>query len=333
MRKASWGIISVAKIGVAQVIPGMQKGALSSIDAIASRDLGRAKEWASKLKIPKAYGSYEEMLKDPAIEAVYNPLPNELHLEWTVKALEAGKHVLCEKPMAMSSGEAQRMADAAKASGKMCAEAFMVRFHPQWRRAREIVRSGELGKVRAIQTFFSYYLMDPKNIRNIPPGGGGLYDIGCYAILTARFIMEADPTRIVSTIDWDPNFKTDRLAGALVEFPGARHLTFTVSTQSNVYQRVTIVGEKARLTVEVPFNAPIDRPTRIVIDDGRDLHGGGARVEEFPVCDQYGLQGDAFSKAVIEGKPFEFSAEDAVINMRVIEAAFRSAKSGAWERP
>ncbi len=332
MRKASWGVLSVAKIGVEKVIPAMQKGELSSIDAIASRDMARAKAAAAALKIPKAYGTYEEMLKDPAIEAIYNPLPNELHLEWTLKALEAGKHVLCEKPMAMSVLEAQRMADAAKAAGRICAEAFMVRFHPQWRRARDIVRSGEIGPVRAIQTFFSYYLIDPNNIRNIAPGGGALYDIGCYAILTARFIFEADPTRIVSTIDWDPNFKTDRLVGGLAEFPGGRHLTFTVATQSNVYQRVTIVGEKGRVVVEVPFNAPTDRGARIVIDDGRDLFGGGAKVEDFPIIDQYTLQGDAFSRAVIEGQPFEFGAEDAVMNMRVIEAAFRSGRSGGWEK-
>ncbi len=331
MRKASWGVLSVAKIGVEKVIPAMQKGAHSSVDAIASRDLGRAQATAAKLGIAKAYGSYEDLLQDPSIDAIYNPLPNELHLEWTLKALAAGKHVLCEKPMAMNVAEAQRMADAAKASGKTCAEAFMVRFHPQWRRARDIVRSGEIGAVHAIQTFFSYHLMDPANIRNIAPGGGALYDIGCYAILTARFILEADPVRIVSTIDWDPNFKTDRLVGALAEFPGGRHLTFTVATQSNVYQRVTIVGEKGRVTVEIPFNAPTDRATRIVIDDGRDLFGGGARIEEFPTADQYTLQGDAFSKALLEGKPFEFGASDAVVNMRVIEAAFRSGRGGGWE--
>jgi len=331
-RKASWGVLSVAKIGWEKVIPAMQKGALSSVDAIASRDLARAREWAGKLGIRKAYGSYEELLKDPEIDAIYNPLPNELHVPWSIKALEAGKHVLCEKPIAMNSAEAKKLADAAKASGKNCAEAFMVRFHPQWRRARDIVRSGEIGPVRSIQTFFSYYLMDPTNIRNIAPGGGALYDIGCYAILTARFIMEADPTRIVSTIDWDPNFKTDRLVGALAEFPGARHLTFTVSTQSNVYQRVVIVGEKGRIEVEVPFNAPTDRSTRIRIDDGRDLFGAGARVEEFPMVDQYTLQGDAFSKAILEKAKFEFDAGDAVVNMRVIEAAFRSGKSGAWEK-
>jgi predicted dehydrogenase len=331
-RKVSWGVLSVANIGVEKVIPGMQGSALCSIDAIASRDLGRAKDVAAKLKIAKAYGSYDELLKDPTIEAIYNPLPNELHMEWSIKALEAGKHVLCEKPIAMDSAEARKLADAAKATGKNCSEAFMVRFHPQWRRARDIVRSGEIGPVRAIQSFFSYFLTDPTNIRNIAPGGGALYDIGCYPLLTARFIFDADPSRIVTSFDWDPNFKTDRLVSALAEFPGGRHLTFTAATQSTPYQRVVIVGEKGRIEIEVPFNAPPDRVVRIRVDNGKDLFGGGARVEEFPIIDQYGLQGDAFSKAILDGAKPEFDANDAVINMRIIEAAFRSGKSGAWEK-
>jgi len=330
-RKISWGVISVAKIGVEKVLPGMQGSALCSIDAIGSRDLGRAKQWAAKLGIKNAYGSYDEMLADPSIEAVYNPLPNELHVPLSIKALEAGKHVLCEKPISMDAEEAAQLAAASKRTGKIAAEAFMVRHHPQWKRAREIVRSGEIGRAQAIQTFFSYRLLDATNIRNIPPGGGGLYDIGCYAIVTARYIFEAEPTRVVATFDWDPSFKTDRLGGALVEFPGGRHLTFTIGTQTTPHQRVTIAGENGRVEVLIPFNAPIDRPTRIYVDNGQDLFGTGSRFEEFPICDQYGLQGDAFSTAILEGKPLEFGIDDAVKQMRVIDATFRSARSGNWE--
>jgi predicted dehydrogenase len=231
LRKVKWGVIGVAKIATEKVIPAMQRGEVSEIAGIASRDLGKAQAAAKQLGIPRAYGSYEDLLADPEIEAIYNPLPNEEHVPWTLRALAAGKHVLCEKPIALNAEEARQLIDARNRSGKLVAEAFMVRFHPQWRRARELAREGSIGETRAIQTFFSYRLLDPDNVRNRPPGGGGLYDIGCYAILTARYVFGAEPTRVVATIDWDPKFKTDRLASALLEFPGGRQLTFTVGTQ------------------------------------------------------------------------------------------------------
>ena len=221
MRKVKWGVIGVAKIAVEKVIPAMQQGKVSEIAAIASREIGKARAAADKLGIPRAYGSYEDLLADPEIEAIYNPLPNEQHVPWTLRALAAGKHVLCEKPIALDAEEARPLIDARNRSGKLVAEAFMVRFHPQWRRARELARDGTIGDARAIQTFFSYRLLDPDNVRNRPPGGGGLYDIGCYTILTARYIFGAEPTRVVATIDWDPKFETDRLASALKpEYPG-----------------------------------------------------------------------------------------------------------------
>jgi predicted dehydrogenase len=331
-KTVSWGVISPAKIGVEKVIPAMQKCAVSRIDAIASRDLSRAKTTAAKLGIAKSYGSYEDLLADPSIDAIYNPLPNELHVPWTLKALAAGKHVLCEKPIALNAEEAKQLIAAREKSGKLVAEAFMVRFHPQWRRAREIARSGEIGTPRAIHTFFSYHLLDPTNIRNIPPGGGGLYDIGCYAVISGRYIFGAEPTRVVSTIERDPKMGTDRLASALVEFPGARHLLFTCATQLSAMQRVTVVGDKGRVEIQIPFNAPPDRPTRIFLDSGADLFGGGARVEEFAICDQYTLQGDAFSRAILGEEKLEFQIEDAVAQMRVIDALFRSGESGKWER-
>jgi predicted dehydrogenase len=333
LRKVKWGVLGVAKIAVEKVIPAMQGSELCDIAAIASRDPARAAEAARTLGIARSFGSYEEMLADPAIEAIYNPLPNELHVPWTLKALEAGKHVLCEKPIGLDANGARSLVEARQRTGKLVAEAFMVRYHPQWRRTRELVRSGAIGDARAIQTFFSYRLLDPENVRNRPPGGGGLYDIGCYAILTARFAFGAEPTRVVATLDRDPGFRTDRLVSAILEFPGGRHLTFSAATQLSGHQRVTIVGEEGRIGVEIPFNAPPDRPTRITFDDGRDLVGGGAHVEIFPVCDQYALQGDAFSRAVLGEAPLEFPIEDALMNMRVIDALFRSAERGSWETP
>jgi predicted dehydrogenase len=333
LRKVRWGVLGVANIAVEKVIPAMQQGAVSEIAAIASRDLARARTAAERLCIQRAYGSYDELLADSEIEAVYNPLPNELHVPWTRKALEAGKHVLCEKPIGLDANEARSLIDARERAGKLVAEAFMVRYHPQWRRARELVGTGEIGAASAIQTLFSYRLLDPENVRNRPPGGGGLYDIGCYAILTARYIFAAEPTRVIATLDRDPKFLTDRLVSGIVEFPGGRHLTFSAATQLSRHQRVTIVGDAGRIEVAIPFNAPPDRPTKIMIDTGEDLFGGGARVEEFPICDQYTLQGDAFSRAVLGEGPLEFPIEDAVMNMRVIDALFRSAERGSWETP
>jgi len=330
MAKVKWGVLGVAKIATEKVIPAMQLGELSEIAGIASRDLARAEAAAGPLGIPKAYGSYEAMLADPDIEAIYNPLPNELHAPWTERALAAGKHVLCEKPIALDAEEARRLIAARDAAGKLVAEAFMVRFHPQWRRAREIASSGGIGGLQAIQTMFAYRLLDGDNIRNKPPGGGGIYDIGCYAILTARYIFGAEPTRVVAALDVDPNFGTDRLASALVEFPGGRQLTFSTATQMANCQRVLIAGAAGRIDIQIPFNAPIDRPTRIVVDSGIDLVGGGATTEEFAICDQYTLQGDAFSRAIREGSALEFPLEDAIANMRVIDACFRSAREGAW---
>ncbi|PVE20773.1 NAD-binding protein [Microvirga sp. KLBC 81] len=331
-KKVRWGILGVAKIAREQVISALKGGELTDVVAIASRDRNRAQDAAAEFGLPKAYDSYEALLADPEIDVIYNPLPNHLHAPLTIKALDAGKHVLCEKPIALNAEEAQQIEAAQKKSGKLVAEAFMVRFHPQWQRAREIVRSGRLGDVRAIHTFFSYHLTDPDNIRNQPGiGGGGLYDVGCYAIATARYIFGADPERVIGVFDRDPAMRTDRLASGLAEFPSGRHLAFTCATQLVPTQRVQIAGTRGRLEIQVPFNPRRDQPTRLMIDDGRDLIGGGAETEEFPPTDQYQRQGDAFSRAILEGSSLEFPMADAIMNMRVLDALFRSEESKAWE--
>jgi predicted dehydrogenase len=333
-KPVAWGVLGVAKIATVKVIPAMQRGALTRIAAIASRDAARAAEAAAALAIPKSYGSYEDLLADPDIEAVYNPLPNHLHVPWTIKALEAGKHVLCEKPVALTADEAKLLIAARDRSGCQVAEAFMVRHHPQWLRARALVREGRIGEVRAIQTFFSYYNDDPGNIRNQAGiGGGALYDIGCYALVTARFLFEAEPVRLIATIDRDPALGVDRLTSGLVEFPGARHLTFTCSTQASPHQRVTVVGTRGRIEIDIPFNADPTAPSRIRIDDGRDLTGGGQVAEAMALCDQYTLQGDAFSRVIRGEAALDFPIEDAIWNLRLIDSLFRSAGSGRWEQP
>jgi predicted dehydrogenase len=331
MEPVRFGIISTANIGIAKVIPGMQKSRHCRIDAIASRDLGRARAAAEALGIPKAYGSYAELLADPEIEAVYNPLPNHLHVPISIEAAAAGKHVLCEKPIALSAEEAAKLIEAREHAGVLIQEAFMVRAHPQWRRARELVRSGRIGDLRVVQGSFSYMNLDPANVRNQAAiGGGGLYDIGVYPIVTSRFLFEAEPTRVAAQIERDPDFKTDRLSSALLAFPTGQAL-FVCSTQLVPYQRMQIFGGKGRIEIEIPFNAPPDRPCRIFVDDGSQLGDASAETETFELTDQYGLQGDVFARAIREGAPLEFPLEDAVSNMRVVDAIFRAAESGRWE--
>ncbi|MCB8882481.1 Gfo/Idh/MocA family oxidoreductase [Acidisoma cellulosilytica] len=329
----NWGILSTAKIGREKVIPAMQKGAVSRVLGIASRDQASAQTTADALGIPRAYGTYEALLADPDIQAIYNPLPNHLHVPWSIKALEAGKHVLCEKPVALDTKEAELLLAARDRTGLVVAEAFMVRYAPWWQRVRALVQEGRLGRVSAIQTAFSYFLDDPQNIRNMPEiGGGGLMDIGCYAIATARYIWGSEPTRAAALIDRDPAMGTDRLTSALVQFPEG-HLTFTCSTQLVPHQRVTVMGTKARIEVLIPFNASPDEPVQILIDEGKALGGVAALTEEFSPTDQYTLQGDAVSRVILGEAKLEFPLEDAIANMRVIEAIFRAGDKGSWEAP
>jgi predicted dehydrogenase len=330
--KVRWGVLGVARIATKKVIPGMQMGDWCEISAIASRDLPKAKAVASELGIPRAYGSYEELLQDPEIEAVYNPLPNQLHVPWTIKAAEAGKHVLCEKPLSLNAEDARALLSARDRAGVKIGEAFMVRTHPQWLRTREIIESGRIGALRSIMGFFSYFNRDPANIRNVFDwGGGGLMDIGCYPITTSRFIFREEPLRVAGLIERDPEWKIDRLTSAILDFPSGQSI-FTCGTQLVPYQRMQFFGTQGRVEVEIPFNAPNDRPCRIFIDDGSDLFGAGVETEEFATCDQYAIQGDTFSKAVREGGEVPVSVEDAIKNMSVIDAIFRSAASGKWEK-
>jgi predicted dehydrogenase len=331
--KVRWGVLSTAAIGWKKVIPAMQLGEFTSVDAIASRDVAKARETAAKLGIARTYGSYEELLADPDIDAIYNPLPNNMHVPWTIKAAEAGKHVLCEKPIAMTAAEAETLLAVRARTGVKIGEAFMVNTHPQWIRLRELIADGRIGDLRAMMGFFSYFNIDPNNIRNkIDVGGGALMDIGCYMVHGARYAFRAEPQRVVATIDRDPVMETDRLTSALMEFAGGQAV-FTCSTQLVPYQRLHFVGTRGRIELEIPVNAPPDRPTRLLIDSGADLFGSGVTVETFPVCDQYTLQGDAFSRAILEGGEVPVPVEDAIANMAALEAIFRSGKSGEWETP
>ncbi|MGN6811288.1 MAG: Gfo/Idh/MocA family protein [Thermomicrobiales bacterium] len=327
MRKVRWGVLSTAKIGREKVVPAMQQGQFCEIAAIASRDLAAAQAAAAQLGIPTAYGSYDALLADPTIEAIYNPLPNHLHVPWTIKALAAGKHVLCEKPIGLSVAQAEELVTAAAQHPQLkVMEAFMYRHHPQWQRARAIVTGGGIGEVRTIQSFFSYFNDDPANIRNqATSGGGGLMDIGCYNISLSRFIFAAEPARVLGIIERDPRFGTDRLTSGILDFGARGTATFTCAMQLNPYQRVHIHGTTGRIEIEIPFNAPPDRPCRL-------WRQRGSASEEivFDVCNQYTLQGDLFAAAVLNDTPVPTPLTDAVANMRVIEALVTSARTSAW---
>jgi predicted dehydrogenase len=326
-----WGVLGASRFALKVSLPGMRRGPLTQLVALASRDVDKARAAAQPLGIPTAYGSYEELLADPNIDAIYNPLPNHLHVEWTARAARAGKHVLCEKPIALTAAEAETLVAAQRESGKLIAEAFMIRNHPQWQQAKAWVQAGRIGDLVSVQTAFSYFNRDAQNIRNKKDvGGGALYDIGCYAVNTARFLFGREPVRAIAVVERDPDFGTDRLTSGVLDFGGA-HLTFTVSTQAVPYQRVNAFGTKGRIEVEIPFNAPADRPCRIFLDDGAALGGGSAQATSFPVVDQYHLQSEAFSRAIRTGAPIENSVDVAVGNMRAIDALFRSADSGRWE--
>ena len=333
MNKVRWGVLGVAKIATAKVIPAMQRGQWSTVAAIGSRHLAKAQESARILGIPKAYGSYDELLADPDIDAIYNPLPNHLHVPWSIRAAEHGKHVLCEKPVALSAAEARTLLEVRDRTGVKIQEAFMVRTHPQWLTARDIVRSGRIGEVRSMVGYFSYYNDDSENIRNVPQfGGGGLMDIGCYLISTSRFIFEAEPRRVMGLIERDPRLGIDRMASMLLDY-GGRHCIGTCSTQLVPYQRVQIAGTRGRLEIYIPFNAPPDRPCQLCVDMDGDLSGKRMETIEIATCDQYTIQGDLFSKAVLDDTDVPVPLEDAVANMECLEAVFRSAESGQWEKP
>lgn len=325
--KVKWGILSTAKIGREKVIPAMQKSLFCNIIAIASENKDRLMEEAERLDIPKVYHTYLDLLNDREIDAVYIPLPNHLHVPWAIKAIEADKHVLCEKPIALSSAGAMQLLNASKDKPHLkVMEAFMYRFHPQWQHAKKLVTDGILGELKTIQSFFSYYNIDPSNIRNQKDAGGGaMMDIGCYCISLARFIFGQEPESVFGSVEYDPNLQTDRLASGILNFPGGTS-TFTCSTQLAPYQRVNILGTDARIEIEIPFNAPPDKQTRIWLHSKK-----GSEEIVFGQTDQYTIQGDLFAQAILNNTPVPTDLEDAVNNMKIIELIFESSKQGSWK--
>ncbi len=330
MGNLKWGILSTAKIATVKVIPGMLKSKLFEVHAIASRDLASARSEAAKLGIPKAYGSYEELISDPEINIIYNPLPNHLHVEWTAKAIKAGKHVLCEKPLFLDSSGASELIHLRDQHRVKVGEAFMVKTHPQWIRAKELIDSGVLGVITGYHSTFSYFNDDPTNIRNIPEyGGGALWDIGCYPVMTSRFLLGRNPVRVAGSVWRDTSFGTDIHSSAILDFGNGVTASFSVSTQSAPYQRVHVFGTKGDLEIMIPFNAPVDRPTYLNLNQG-DVLLDKITQEEIPSCDQYQLQTEAFTLAVLGIEPVPVSLEDAQDHAQIITGVFESAKNGSW---
>ncbi len=330
MKPVNWGVISTASYGRERIVPAMMRGKNLTVSAISSREAATARKAADELGIEKAYGSYQEILDDPDIEAVYIPLPNHLHVEWSTKAAEAGKHVLCEKPLAMNAAEAETLVAVQERTGMLIQEAFMVLTHPQFLRARELVSEGRIGELRAVHTFLTWTIPDPGDIRMFPEYGGGiLYDGGCYAVTASRFFYGAEPTRVVMMVDPDPANGVERTIAALMEFPNGQ-ASFVASQALVYFQRAQILGAEGRIDIEIPFDSTGEKPCRLFLSDST-FDEGTVVTEEVPAVDQYTLQAELFSEAVRNGTPQAVPLENSIKNMRVIDALFRSAKSGGWE--
>lgn len=331
MKPVTFGVLSTAKIGVNKVIPALLKSDKICVKGIASRTLENAQTAVEALGLEQAYGSYEELLADPEIEAIYNPLPNHLHVPLTLQAARAGKHVLCEKPMALNAAEIDALEEF-KGSVQIM-EAFMVRHSLQWLKARDLIRSGAIGTPRMIQSYFSYENLDPNNIRNkVEWGGGGLMDIGCYCIVAGRYFFEAEPLHAVSLVTRSEAYGTDVVASGLLDFGEGRQLSFTVSTEAGRSQTINVFGTTARLNLPIPFNQPVTTPSRVIIDNGATLDGEAAVEHTLPVADQYQLMGEAFAAAVRGEAPLPYGISDARQNMRILDALFASEQSGGWIR-
>jgi predicted dehydrogenase len=328
MKKLRLGVLGCSHIYAGRVSLPLRSSSLVEPYAVASRDTEKGENYAKLHGFSKPYGSYEALLDDPDVDFVYIPLPNHLHLEYIKMAADAGKPIICEKPLCLNAAEAKEAAEYCRKKNISLMEAFMYRFHPQWIRAKEIVRYGEIGELLAVHGHFSYTNKDGNNIRNIAAyGGGALYDIGCYIVSGARFLFGREPIRVISTLVRDTGFKTDILVSGILDFDEGKTAAFTVSTQMYPYQRITAVGTSGSFSIEVPFNMYPDVPGHINVSLGI-----GQRLIETPVVDQYLLEFDAFAESLIQKAEAPTPVSDAIANMAVLDALYKSAESGAWEK-
>ncbi len=326
MQKLRWGVLSSAKIGRTKVIPAIQTSSLGEVVAIASRTQASADKAAQELGIKHAYASYEDLLADPNIDAIYNPLPNHLHVPWSIKAIEAGKHVLCEKPLGLNTADVEKLIQVAQAHPHLqVMEAFMYRFHPQWQTAKNLVREGSIGQVRSIHSHFAYNNHEQDNIRNNPDwGGGALMDIGCYCISLSRFIYDEEPLRVLGQITPYAGFDVDCFVSGIMEFADG-NATFTASTKSEAEQYVEIHGEHGSILIPLPFNPIADTITHIIVK--RD--GVSEELVQIP-SDHYRNMADAFALSITNNHHVPTPLSDALANMKIIDAIFASARDSQW---
>ena len=320
MARLRFGVLSTALIGRVKVIPAIQRGEHTEVVAIASRDGARARQVADQLGIPSAHASYEALLADPEVDAVYLPLPNHLHKPWAIAASRAGKHVLCEKPLALTARDAEEMIEACDREGVLLMEAFMYRLHPSWVAARELIAQGRIGRLQAVQSWFSFYNDDPSNIRNVlEMGGGAMYDIGCYCVNLSRMLFGGEPTAVQGTIVRDDATGTDVLGAAVLSFADGV-ASFGCSIRAEDDQRVDVYGTRGRISIEIPFNIPPDRPTRVHLAAGGEPPvAPHVQTFTFDPADPYTIEADAFATAVLSNRPVPVPPDDAVANLRVIE--------------
>ena len=333
MKKINWGIISSAKIAREHLIPAIQKSKNSTVYGLASRNKNTALKVSKAHKIPNSYDSYKKMFKDENIQVVYNPLPNHLHLSSTIEACKNKKHVLLEKPIALSSKDVDKLMKVAKENKVIVKEAFMVRYHPQWLWAKKYIKQGNIGEVKSILTSFSFYSDDPKNIRNSYPqsqGGGSIYDLGCYPVVISRFLLDKEPKRVVSTSLIHKKFKVDTVSSAILDFGGV-FSTFNCSTQSALKQQVIISGTKKTIVIENPFN-PDGQATNILIYKGSSIFRKDNEVKVIPKSNHYTNLVEAFSDHLIKKTKIDYGLTDAKKNMKVLDALFKSAKNKKWEK-
>ncbi len=333
MKNLKWGILSTSAFAQRSFIPAAQKSPVAEVYAIASRNLKSAQEVAQKMGISRAYGSYDELINDEEIDIIYNPLPNHMHVDWTAKAMKAGKHVLCEKPLFIDQKDAAGLIKLRNELKVKVGEAFMVKSHPQWQKARELVTTGALGEVNQYIGTFNYFNADPENIRNIEDyGGGAMWDIGCYTVMTSRYIFGENPLRVMASIHFDPKFNTDILSSVILEFPHNKKAIFTVSTQTAKYQRVSILGTEKVLEIMIPFNAPEDRPGTLKLNPGDILL---EKVEEIKMetCNHYVKEVEDFTEAILNDTEVPVTLEDALDHCKIIQAVFKSAETGKWVTP
>ncbi|RWB78352.1 MAG: Gfo/Idh/MocA family oxidoreductase [Mesorhizobium sp.] len=323
-----WGVLSTAKIGREQLLPAIVDSENGVLSAIASRDLSKAKALGERFGARHAFGSYEELLASPDVDGVYIPLPTSQHVEWTAKAIEAGKHVLVEKPLALDAKDIPPLIKLRDQKKVLVCEAFMVVYHPQWIKVRDLIASGAIGRLRHVQGAFSYYNVDPNNMRNkLDLGGGALPDIGVYPTVSTRFSTGKEPIRVQATIERDKTFGTDIYSSIRADF-GDFELSFYLSTQMAARQVMVFHGEKGFIEVFGPFNAGLYEHHRIELHNQNHTE---AQVFRFPGTQQYRLECEAFVRAAQGGKDRVFTLEESVLNQKVIDAIFRAGEKDGWE--